>query len=280
MHTDVYKIQLKSALTIQSSINAGNHNTKVSHSCHFGYGEVQKWQYCSGSSPGTSTYHINYCTTHVKCSLHRQSYTVNHPHEMKKGTLCEEGDSGAWQTVSQTCRKAWSGFLSEESARHSCHFSSNSGSLNCTVNGIYAGQRALAKKGWDLMSSTPPTPAPSRSVGLYWSNFRMRQRHVLFTQLYFVIWHFFLTTDCTVKTTSSRPDSHLLKQRSGLLWNRLGDVESSVAADPGWMTAEQRLCRVKGGVGRRGADRYRIKTRMKTWRTGSWGDRYADTRRA
>lgn len=38
--------------------------------------------------------------------------------------------------------------------------------------GIYVavsavGQSTLEKKGWDLMSSTPPAPAPSLSVGLY-----------------------------------------------------------------------------------------------------------------
>lgn len=35
---------------------------------------------------------------------------------------------------------------------------------------VYLGHSTVAKKGWDLISSTPPTPAPSLSVGLYWSS--------------------------------------------------------------------------------------------------------------
>lgn len=42
-------------------------------------------------------------------------------------------------------------------------------------------------------------------------------------------------------------DSHLLQQWSGLLWNRLGDVESCVATDSCWMALEQRLWRGKEG---------------------------------
>lgn len=40
-----------------------------------------------------------------------------------------------------------------------------------TMLSVYFGQSMLTKKGWDLISSTPATPAPSRSTGLYWSNY-------------------------------------------------------------------------------------------------------------
>lgn len=42
-------------------------------------------------------------------------------------------------------------------------------------------------------------------------------------------------------------EPHLLQQRSGLLWNRLGDVESRVATDSRWMAPQQGLCRGKEG---------------------------------
>lgn len=51
----------------------------------------------------------------------------------------------------------------------------DSGFPNGTTRSIYLGQSTLAKKGWDLISSTPPTPAPSLSIGLYWSSFVIRQ---------------------------------------------------------------------------------------------------------
>lgn len=42
--------------------------------------------------------------------------------------------------------------------------------LVSTVRSVYLCHSTVAKKGWDLISSTPPTPAPSLSVGLYWSS--------------------------------------------------------------------------------------------------------------
>lgn len=49
--------------------------------------------------------------------------------------------------------------------------------------------------------------------------------------------------------TSGTTDSHLLEQRSGLLRNGLGDVESRVATDSCWMAPQQRLRRGNGGGG-------------------------------
>lgn len=43
----------------------------------------------------------------------------------------------------------------------------NSGFRSPTMCTVYLNQFTLAKKGWDLISSTPPTPAPSLSIGLY-----------------------------------------------------------------------------------------------------------------
>lgn len=59
--------------------------------------------------------------------------------------------------------------------------------------------------------------------------------------------------------------SHLLQQRSGLLRNELGDVESGVAADSRWMAPQQRLRkdgRTDGGGG--GKNRQLLRKTKKT----------------
>lgn len=52
--------------------------------------------------------------------------------------------------------------------------------------------------------------------------------------------------ECDAQAERS-PKSHLLQQRSGLLRNKLGDVESGVTADSGWMAPQQRLRKDGGG---------------------------------
>lgn len=53
---------------------------------------------------------------------------------------------------------------------------------------------------------------------------------------------------------AARADPHLFQQRPGLLWNRLGNVESRVATDSCWMAAQQRLFRGCEGRGGRWKD--------------------------
>lgn len=75
------------------------------------------------------------------------------------------------------------------------------------------------------------------------------------------------------QVTSSTLDSHLLQQRSGLLWNRLGDVESGVATNSCWMAPQQWLYRGKEGW----KEQITINENKENL---SWRDRYTDTRRA
>lgn len=63
-------------------------------------------------------------------------------------------------------------------------------------------------------------------------------------------------------------DSHLFQQRSGLLWNRLGYVESGVTTDSRWMAPQQRLFR--------GKEKWKKRDRLPSMQNR----KYTDTHRA
>lgn len=95
-------------------------------------------------------------------------------------------------------------YSERNSFRTACLPACSSGFRNSTMHSVYLDQSTLVKKGWDLISSTPPTPAPSLSIGLYWSNCRTRQKETFFNSVQVII------SDACISTPShhtTTPDS-------------------------------------------------------------------------
>lgn len=64
---------------------------------------------------------------------------------------------------------------------------------------------------------------------------------IIWLQPSLTLWLFLASSKEALKhhRSSVTQKSHLLQQRSGLLRNELGDVESGVAADSRWMAPQQ-----------------------------------------